>query len=447
MKSLFSIFLIFSVFIVTSAQSRHQRIVIQNTETILENLSQVHLSQIEKYDKPKVLKEVYESRFNFIKNCLDKGSFFHEDNLNNYINSIANEIIKANPELKSLPINFYISDFPSPNAFSIGDGNIIINLGLIRKIHSESQLAFVICHEIAHFILDHSNKKVIKNNDYVNSKEYKQDLKKIKNLEFGRNAAAIQLYKSTLIDFMSHSREAELEADSKGLELFLNTNYAPGEAVTCLQFLDSIDSYKYGPHISFKDIFQSEEYPFKDRWLEKEVSMFNTDESIDKSEETDLYKSHPDSKIRAQELEKVISGLEPKAVFIQSKEELENIKSWLDIEFINSFIKYNDYGKAFFFTLLQLESEPYNKELLQLLSKELRLIYEVNLDHTYDDHIERPGHIHENEYNKTLQLLDNIRISELRKLSLYFHLNKLYIMDDSKEFINNKLFFESSINQ
>lgn len=49
-------------------------------------------------------------------------------------------------------ITFY--DSPEPNAFQIDRGGIIISTGLLLEIQSDSELGFVIAHELGHMVSD-----------------------------------------------------------------------------------------------------------------------------------------------------------------------------------------------------------------------------------------------------------------------------------------------------
>jgi hypothetical protein len=55
----------------------------------------------------------------------------------------------------------------------------VSNLGLIGKIETESQLAFIICHEIGHDLLGHVVKGIIKRLDIVQNPEFNARLKKV----------------------------------------------------------------------------------------------------------------------------------------------------------------------------------------------------------------------------------------------------------------------------
>ncbi|MDA1029202.1 MAG: M48 family metalloprotease [Bacteroidetes bacterium] len=59
------------------------------------------------------------------------------------------------PPGRSGNIKIYIYDDASANAYSLSDGTILLNVGLISRLRTAHELHAVIAHEVAHVILDH----------------------------------------------------------------------------------------------------------------------------------------------------------------------------------------------------------------------------------------------------------------------------------------------------
>lgn len=90
-------------------------------------------------------------------NTLEKnGCFFKDKYFEDFLYTIINKIHSGNLN-DDRPGNFYIKILkdPEPNAFALPNGCIIISTGLLSTIQSEDELAGIIAHEIAHFVLDH----------------------------------------------------------------------------------------------------------------------------------------------------------------------------------------------------------------------------------------------------------------------------------------------------
>lgn len=74
--------------------------------------------------------------------------------INNYINALGHRLASYsnNPEQ---PFQFFVVKAPSINAFAVPGGFIGVHSGLILKTRSESELASVLAHEIAHVTQRH----------------------------------------------------------------------------------------------------------------------------------------------------------------------------------------------------------------------------------------------------------------------------------------------------
>ncbi|NLE63355.1 MAG: M48 family metalloprotease, partial [Bacteroidales bacterium] len=107
----------------------------------------------------------------FLKEMFLRGNILYGNKLNQYINTIADNVLKDYPALRN-ELRFYILKSPVVNAWATENGIILINVGLMAQVSSESELAFIISHEIVHYVEHH----LIHLNNYedkLNKKEYK----------------------------------------------------------------------------------------------------------------------------------------------------------------------------------------------------------------------------------------------------------------------------------
>src|SRR5436853_5092109 len=93
---------------------------------------------------------------------------------------------------------------------------------------NEAELAFVLCHELAHYYLDHSNKRIKKDIETVNSEEYKQEFKRISKSEYHISEQLEKLITKFAYGSSRHSRENEAEADRQGFLFLKNTGFDCG---------------------------------------------------------------------------------------------------------------------------------------------------------------------------------------------------------------------------
>ena len=76
-----------------------------------------------------------------------------------YITQLGNDLV-ANSTGPKLSYEFVVLDDEEVNAMCVGAGRIYVNLGLLKQVENEDELAGVIGHEIGHNILGHLPKTV-----------------------------------------------------------------------------------------------------------------------------------------------------------------------------------------------------------------------------------------------------------------------------------------------
>lgn len=121
------------------------------------------------------------------------------------------------PEFRGT-IKVRVANSPHLNAFALPNGAIYFNLGLIARLENEAQLAAVLAHEGAHFILKHGFKQ-------------RQHVK---------NSAALSLFVGTTLATSSiygYSRDLEREADEIGYRHMVKAGYDPREGISVFKHL------------------------------------------------------------------------------------------------------------------------------------------------------------------------------------------------------------------
>jgi predicted Zn-dependent protease len=76
------------------------------------------------------------------------------DAMQKYVNQVG-RYLTLHTERPDLPWHFGVLDSDSVNAFATPGGHILVTSGLLRKMHSEAELAGVLAHEIAHVLRKH----------------------------------------------------------------------------------------------------------------------------------------------------------------------------------------------------------------------------------------------------------------------------------------------------
>ena len=89
-----------------------------------------------------------------IDEILMSGKLSFGDPVSVYLNKIVDRILADDPVLRK-QIRVYYYHSPGVNAFAVADGIIAIYTGLLAHVKSEAELAFVLSHEIAHYVEEH----------------------------------------------------------------------------------------------------------------------------------------------------------------------------------------------------------------------------------------------------------------------------------------------------
>jgi predicted Zn-dependent protease len=156
----------------------------------------------------------------------------------NYVASVGRwlAVFSGRPDL---PWHFGIIETESVNAFATPGGNIFITRGLVQRIHSESELAGVLGHEMAHVVQKHHLADIKKRSTQgllINLAELKGGggLKGEAARAFAR--VGLEGYVRGL------SREDELEADAIGVVIAARAGYEPYGLPSVLQTLATVPS-------------------------------------------------------------------------------------------------------------------------------------------------------------------------------------------------------------
>jgi beta-barrel assembly-enhancing protease len=82
------------------------------------------------------------------------GAVLNDPEVNAYLNELGQRMIAANPEIRQ-PFEFFAVGDASVNAFAMPGGFIGVNMGLVLLTQTESELASVLGHEMAHVTQKH----------------------------------------------------------------------------------------------------------------------------------------------------------------------------------------------------------------------------------------------------------------------------------------------------
>lgn len=315
----------------------------------------------EKYLKDKILTDtiknkrerkthnqfVLSSNF-YISQMLSSGKVIFGDPVSQYISSVADTLLKDFPELRA-QLRFYTIKSPYVNAFSTDQGIIFVNLGLIAQLENESQLAYVLAHEIVHYVKKHNlerfilSEKVDKKNNILNPIDYEE--------------------RQFVLNY--RSKEAEKEADREGLTTYYTSSAYSFEGVTAMY---DVLLYSYLP-------FDDE--PFDLGIFEKELFHFPSDYIIDTIGAIDAEKyfkddsgDHPSIENRLSEVEELLKNLDNsgRKDFLHPAGDFYHIRNLARFECVRLKIIRREYYNAIYDIFLLMKEFPKSKYLQVCMS-------------------------------------------------------------------------------
>tara|TARA_Y100000589_G_scaffold246893_1_gene234782 strand:+ start:107601 stop:109814 length:2214 start_codon:yes stop_codon:yes gene_type:complete len=280
------------------------------------------------------------SRF-VIDELVLRGKVLFNDPVSNYVNKVAGNLLKNNPELRN-ELRFYVVKSNTVNAFATDQGIVFVSLGLFERLENEAQLAFVLSHEITHYVKKHVRKGYVFNEEIEKEKDLLRDKK--------------------VFEMNRYSRENELEADKEGLKLFLKAGYSFGEAKGVLNMLLESDfplsKQKFDVTYFNTDVMYIPEENFTDSVVQPNLE----------SDYNDSLLSHPNVKKRISAIEELFTNLGTSSgekLFILSKQEFEKAKMLARLEGINIGLQYGDY-LVNIYNIYNLQKEIGNTKFLEI---------------------------------------------------------------------------------
>jgi predicted Zn-dependent protease len=156
-----------------------------------------------------------------------------------YVNRIGQNLVR-NSDAK-VPFTIKVLDSEEVNAFALPGGFFFVNSGLVLKADSESELAGVMAHEIAHVAARHGTRQATRG-EIIN-------LASIPLIFMGgwtgyaiRQGAGLAIP----LGFLNFSRAFEREADYLGLQYLYKAGYDPTSFVDFFEKIQSMEKKKPG---------------------------------------------------------------------------------------------------------------------------------------------------------------------------------------------------------
>jgi len=170
-----------------------------------------------------------------------------DERLQRYVNRVG-RWVAAQSERADLPWSFGVLDTDTVNAFAMPGGTVVVSHGLLKRLNSESELAGVLGHEIAHVLRKHQLSAIQSTagtgifaslGKEVAARQIGRSGRDIGGLGSAAASAGIDLVKDGFL-LRPLDRGMEYEADRLGIVLAARAGYDPYGLVGALQVLASL---------------------------------------------------------------------------------------------------------------------------------------------------------------------------------------------------------------
>ncbi|MBR3828617.1 MAG: M48 family metallopeptidase [Bacteroidales bacterium] len=273
-----------------------------------------------------------------INRMMSSGRILYGDPISRMVERIADTLLKDYPTLRK-ELRFYTLKSPDVNAFATGQGMVFVCTGLVAQVEDEAQLAFIISHEIVHYLRKHSLEEISRRK---------------------RDSDDIEAETQEMRDFIKYhnrSREMESEADSLGLQMFyLPSPYA--KDVTEGVF----DVLQYG-YLPFDELvfdtayFNTPYYQMPSDYFMKEVDPITA-----RDDYNDSLSTHPNILKRRKATAAIVGNAKGGSRFVMvTQSEFEEIRTLARFECVRQDIIYAEYVRGFYDCYLLKKQYPDNR--------------------------------------------------------------------------------------
>jgi Zn-dependent protease with chaperone function len=381
------------------------------------------LAKIDRAHRQRV-RQIYLNRTNQMIKSIGQRIYIDDPFLEERIAYIMDRLLKHNT-VRNVPKRILIQKNPIPNAFCYGEGTLVVTVGLIGNISNESQLAFTLAHELAHYELDHVKNRILQQIETNYIKKARAEMEKVLNGEGDSDNVAV--LRSMVYGESKFSRESELEADSLGFVLFRNAGYNEAESVTMLSILDSAQ-VPVGPALFLP--FHSTKLPFQDHWVRKRLSVYSKTYDNTLFFSNDSITSHPDISMRRQALTSFVSRTD-RPLNYQSDADIAELATVAAFESVESAYFLRQFDRCLHQALRLWVTHPDDSYLVAIISKVLISLYPMD-ETTFSLYVPKYTGYYNSELRLVNNFLNNLTREELADIAYNF-LNSEKHFDDGNE--------------
>ena len=339
------------------------------------------------------------------KYLVESGLLVYGSPMNKYVEKVADNLLESHYRTLRQELRFYILRRSDVNAYSYANGMIVVTTGLLAQLQNESELAFILAHEIAHYAEKHLEKE-------------KKVKKKDKKYDVGGFLRMVR------------SREQETEADRIAFERYYRNSKYSYEA---LDGVFDVLQYSYLPfdEVEFERAFvESEYYTFPDKYFISAVTPIRSREDY-----VDTLLTHPNLAKRREWIANQVERKsdENRSRFLQSEELFYKLRHQARYETINIDLTFHQYDAALYNTYVLLDENPNDPFLCQAWVAGIYGFAMHKLEGNGNDYITKSDMV-EGEQQRLSHFLSKISRDECALLALRFAWNYAKIFPENSYF-------------
>lgn len=384
------------------------------------------------------LEAVYQERYYELSEQFERKLFLTDKKYQTYLDNILNKILQANPHLADHNLHLLLSRSGIPNAYCRGDGVLVLNLGLVQRLENEAQLAFIICHEIAHQTGNHVNKKIEQRIDFLYDKKTQKELKRIRKQTYNRSEAALDLLEGHAYSSNRHSRNREGEADSIALVLLSQTDYSLEDAITVMEILDVID-LPDTLDLGLARIFNFAEFPFQEKWIAPNQTRISrlapAKTNTFRWYNIDSLKTHPACQDRHDALHRQLVNTSRVNQAKPSSPTFHDFQTILFREQIEAAIDIRRYDLVIFYSLQAIDQFPNDPYSIINIGRALNNIYELRKSHELGKYLPMPSSRNGKAHGNIIRMIHSLRLSEANAMAFYFFETHASQFEEQEDFL------------
>ncbi len=378
-------------------------------------------------------KDIYEDAYDIQLSLIDDNRIVMDPMVTAWMQSIFKEIEEANPTPIIKNALFFLTTDSDVNAYASPLGFINFNIGLLANCKNKSQVAFIICHELAHLELKHSENAVVQIYEALYSSKAKKEMRAIAKMQNGSREAAIKYYEKAMFTFSYRSRTDETSADSLAIVMLQKTKFDAEESSDVLMMLDSADIHLYDVVFDLRKFFNFPDYPFKPKWVEKQSALFGGNSFIKvDSSRLDSLKTHPDCLLRASLSEGYLKSYTPPNGINASKDDTLFLQHVL-FENLSMLEKNGKLDLCLLNIIKGIQKYPENRYLWVSFFHFMNILAEAQKQHIFSTKVPISDKYHGETYQEYLRFLNGLTLKDMANINMRFmapYVEKYHLDDD-----------------